>query len=195
MALNLGVAVSIVGEVDSSGSGVAQVIDVARRLRLRNTAQAAPADKAYTARLVLDPGGHQDLDLSAELLDAVGVRSTFTEVRVIFVAAAVANAHAVRVGGAGASAFVAPFGGGDDALTLPAGGLAVLTAPGAGQWPVDAGAATLRLANAGGVAAVTCDLVVVGSTVGGGESPGGGSDPAGTIGFNFNDPNDLWQAV
>lgn len=187
MALNLGVAVSIVGEV-ATPSGAVQSVGVTRRLRMTDGAASGAADKVYAARVTIAAGAAQDLDLASALLDAVGNASAFAEVRALLVAADAANAADVRIGAAPSSPFSAPFADAGDALVAKPGSFSVLAAPGDGQWPVTEAAGVLRLANPDGASAVSCVLIVVGASGSGGSDPGGGGTP-GVIGFDFSDPD------
>jgi hypothetical protein len=123
----------------------------------------ATADALYDDKANLGAAASSEIDLAGALVDPAGDVVTFAKVYAIGVFAEKANAHALQVGGAAANAFFGPFKDVTDALSIPAGGCALVANP--AGWPVTAGTGDLlKLANAGGVSAIGYRLVVLGAS-------------------------------
>jgi len=118
------------------------------------------ASKAYVNSVEIAASGDTTLDLSA-LTDPLGADLSLTKVKAIIVKAAAGNTNNVVMGAAGSNPFLGPLGGTAPTVTIPPGGVAMLTAPKAG-WTVST-AVNLKFANSAGGSAVNFDLVIVGT--------------------------------
>lgn len=131
---------------------------------LLNGTGANQADRIFADKRTLAPSASEDLDLAGVLADPLGAVLTFVKVKAILLRADKANPNDVVVGGASANQFVGPFGGATHTVSVPPGGAALFAAPAAG-WGVIAGSGDLlKIANGGGGASVTYDIVIVGTS-------------------------------
>lgn len=105
--------------------------------------------------------GNDDLDLAGGVIDAFGNTLTFTNVKVLCVKAADANTTNVILGAEGTNEFSSFLGTDADTVTIPPGGMFLITNPGATGFVVTAGTGDkLRVAAASGT--VEYDIIVVG---------------------------------
>lgn len=131
--------------------------------QLTNGTGANQAQAVYAAQRTITASSSENLDLNGTLLDAFGATVAITKVKAILIYAAIANTNDVVVGGAGANAWVAPFGSNTDKINVKPGGIQVLIAPDANGYAVVAGTADLlKVANGGAGTSVTYDIVIIG---------------------------------
>jgi len=123
------------------------------------------ADLLFVDTRTIAASSNDDLDLAGgSLSDPLGNALTFATVKAILVKAAAGNTNDVVVGGEDSAAFVGPFGGTDETISIPPGGSCLLTAPVDG-WAVTATAADiLRIANSAGGTGVDYDIMIVGTS-------------------------------
>ena len=137
--------------------------NVKRRAVFQDGVTAGKADKIFGDTRTILAAANDDLDLAGGLTDEFGVVINFAKIKAIVIAAAAGNVNDVKVGGAAANQFVGPFGAAAHTVSVPPGGLLVLTAP-ANGWAVTAATGDLlRIANAAG-SAVTYDIVIIGTS-------------------------------
>lgn len=131
---------------------------------LQSGIAAGQADKLFADQRTLAASATENLDLAGSLLDPLGAIVTFVSVKAIMIRASAANTNNVVVGGAASNAFAGPLGGTAPTLTVPPGGIVLLTAPKTG-WPVVASTGDLlKVANGGAGTPVTYDVIVIGTS-------------------------------
>lgn len=124
---------------------------------------ADQADRIFHDQRTIAASGTDDLDLAGSLTDPFGAALTFADVRLIFIAAALANTNNVIVGG-DANALL--FGGAAaHTVTVRPGGMFLLAARDATAYAVTAGTGDiLQVANSGAGTSATYDVVVIGAS-------------------------------
>lgn len=124
------------------------------------------ADLVWGDTNTLAASANTDLDLAAgALTGALGGTLTFARVKAIMLLAASDNTNNVVLGGAASNQFIGPFGAGTQTISVPPGGVALLTAPGVTGWAVTAGTGDLlRIANSGAGSTVTYTVLIVGAS-------------------------------
>lgn len=142
------------------GSAVAKFTGIAD-VDLASGVADNQADKVYSDRIQIAASGDTTLDLSA-LIDPMGVDLAFAKVKAILVKAAAGNTNNVVIGAAGSNPFLGPLGGTTPTISVPPGGVAMLTAP-KGGWTVST-AVNLKLANSSSGSVVNFDLIIVGTS-------------------------------
>jgi hypothetical protein len=126
---------------------------------------ANQADLCYVENRTIAASGTATLDLAGVLLDIYGATITFARIKAILIFAAAANTNNVLMGGAGANAFIGPFGSSTDTISTKPGGITALVAPDATAWAVTAATADLlKFTNSAAGTGVTYDLVIVGAS-------------------------------
>jgi len=128
---------------------------------------AGQADRLYSKTHTLAASTNVDLDLAGGVTDANGVTITFAKVKGIYVEAASGNTNNVVVGAAASNAFVGPFGAGTHTLSVRPGGLKLIAVGSAdlNAYAVTAGTGDLlRIANSGAGTAVTCHVIIWGTS-------------------------------
>jgi hypothetical protein len=121
-------------------------------------------DLEYIAQRTLAASANEDLDLAGALADPFGTTLTFVKVRGIYIKAASGNTNSVIIKPAASNGFTGPFGAAAHTITLPPGGVFLVTAPVAG-WAVTAGTGDkINIANSAGSTTVTYDIHVIGAS-------------------------------
>jgi hypothetical protein len=129
-------------------------------------AGASQVDRAFADTRTIAASGTDDLDLTGTALqDILGANLALVRVKLIAIFAYSANTNNVVIGNAAATPFLGPFGAATHTVTLPPGGMFMVSAPTAAGWTVGAGASDLlRVANSGAGTSVTYDVVILGSS-------------------------------
>lgn len=163
--VDLEVAGRVTGAYSGSGFGAGtQRFDERYLLQLATGTGTGQADLVYAGQRTLAASGSENLDLAGGLTDAFGSTLTFVDVKAILVFASASNTNSVVVGGAASNAFTGPWGGTTPTTSIPPGGFAVFSHPGAG-WTVTASTGDiLKVANSGGSTGVTYRIVVIGAS-------------------------------
>lgn len=128
---------------------------------LANGTGSNQADLVYADQRTIAASGSETLDLTA-LVGPLGEVVSFAKVKAILIKAAAGNTNNVVVGDAAVDPFTGPLGGTTPTITVPPGGVALLTAPAAG-WSTTS-ATDLKVANSGAGTGVTYDIEVVGTS-------------------------------
>ncbi|GAA3077830.1 hypothetical protein [Streptosporangium carneum] len=143
---------------------VSAPLSFARQLNLADGTGLNQANRLWSDERTLAASASEDLDLAGVLTDPFGASITFARVKGLIVAAPLANANNVVVGGASSNPFVGPFGAGTHTVAVRPGGLLVLMAPDATGYAVTAGTGDLlKVANSGAGSSVTYQIVVIGA--------------------------------
>lgn len=146
-------------------SPVQAVMNIARSFGWTTGTGAGQADRIFADTRTLTASSTEDLDLAGgPLVDAVGVAFTLARIKLLYVAAAVANANNVVIGGV-ANGLAGPLSPAASGLcTIQPGGVALFIA-GVGATGYVVTPATgdlLHVANGGAGTSVTYDVVVIG---------------------------------
>lgn len=120
------------------------------------------ASEAATDTRMIAAGGSEDLDLAAGLVDPVGEPVSIEAVKVLAIVADDGNAHDILIGAAAADP-VGLFADGSDVARVKPGGMVLFAAPDPYGYQLFDGAGLLRVANDGGVSAVTYTVIVLGA--------------------------------
>lgn len=121
------------------------------------------ANQVFTDQRTLTASSTEDIDLSGSLSDAFGNTITFTAVKAILISSLSTNTNNVLVGGASSNQFINWVADSSDIITIPPGGMFMLTAP-LGGFGVTAGTGDLlKIANSGGGSSVVYDVVLIGT--------------------------------
>jgi hypothetical protein len=164
MSIDLTIAASIRGKLESSGEGGTAALDISERLTqvLTNGTGANQANAVYIDEFSIAASGTLNIDLSGSLVDRLGNALVFTAVKAILLIADAANTNNVIYGN-GTNPFVGPFSAGTATITAKPGTVQLLTDFSAAGWPVFAGSAdVIKLENSAGSTAVTGTIVIVG---------------------------------
>lgn len=139
-------------------------LKLARQYNWPDGTTADKADRIFHDTRTIAISGSDDLDLAGVLTDPFGATITFADVRLIFIAAALANTNNLVVGG-DANALL--FGGAAaHTVTVRPGGIFMLAARDATGYPVTAATGDiLQIANSGAGTTVTYDVVIIGASV------------------------------
>lgn len=123
------------------------------------------ADRLFHERRTITSGNSYAYDLAGVLLDQMGAVVTFARIKaLVIVSLATADAAQLDVGGAAANAWVSWVNDATNIVTVMAGGVMILFAPGATAYEVVAGTADqLKVAAVG--ADVEFDIAIVGASV------------------------------
>jgi hypothetical protein len=122
-------------------------------------------DLVYMAERTLADGISEELDLFGGLTDAFGDTLNFARIKTIAIRIT-SGASNLIVGGAAANGFVGWFADATDKLTVPFGGVFLLTSPDAIGWVVtDATADLLKFQHDGtDTADITYELTLIGAS-------------------------------
>jgi hypothetical protein len=124
------------------------------------------ADLRYLARMTLAASATQNLDLNGVMIDELGAPFNPARIVALMVVADDANTNDVVIGGAGANAFVGPFGAAAHTVAVRPGGTLLLFAPKGTGWPVTAATADLlKLTNSAAGTAVSFSIALLGRSV------------------------------
>ncbi len=149
---------------DTPNAAAAAEISATFEKAITSGTGAGAADILFSDNRNLAASTSEDLDLAGGVSDALGVTTTFADVKAIMIRAAAGNGDNIVVGAAAATPFVGPFADATDAIEIPPGGIVMLVHPGAG-WAVGAGASDLlKVANADGAAAADYEIIIVGAS-------------------------------
>lgn len=133
-------------------------------LELTSGTGNSQCDLEYIAQRTLIASANEDLDLAGSLLDPFGATLTFVKVRGLYIKAAAGNTNSVVIKPAAANGFNGPFGAAAHTITLPPGGVFLVTAP-VGGWAVTAGTGDkINIANSAAGTSVTYDIHVIGAS-------------------------------
>ena len=126
---------------------------------------ANQGDLVYMAERTLADGIAEELDLYGGLTDAFGDTLNFARIKAIAIRIT-SGASNLIVGGAAANTFVGWFADATDKLTVPFGGVLLLTSPDATGWAVtDATADLLKFQHDGtDTADITYELTLIGAS-------------------------------
>lgn len=163
--LNLAVLATVVGNLDAPSDliNIIGKVDSGGRVDYKTGVGAGQANLMFADRRTLAASANEDLDLVGSLLDPFGAVLNFARVKAIIIVAAAANTNKVVIGGAAANAFVGPFGGATEKLSIDPGGMLVLATRTAAGWPVTAATADLlRIANGAAGSPVTYEIIIIG---------------------------------
>ncbi len=139
-------------------------LDVSKLWQVTAGTGTGKADKLYAGARTLTASSSESLDLAGGLTDPLGATLTFVHVKAIMVIADTGNTNNVQVGGAASNTFAGPFADATDIVSIPPGGSAVFTHPGAG-WTVTASTGDiLKVANSSSGTSVTYQLVLIGTS-------------------------------
>lgn len=126
---------------------------------------ANQADLIWHDERTLAASTSENLDLAGGLTDAFGNVLTFARIKGIIVAASLANANLVQVGGAASNAFVNWVANSSDIINVRPGATFAMVAPDATAYAVTGGTADiLKIANSGAGTPVTYDIVLIGAS-------------------------------
>lgn len=151
-------AAKLSGAVDLSN--VHQDIDYQKLLALANGTGANQANQIFSDTRTLASAANETLDLSGSLTNAFGESVTFTKLKAMIVQNK--GTTDLTIGNAASNQFASFLGGATQTLVVPAGGVLVLTAPGANGFAVTAGTGDqLKFTNGSG-ASLDYDLVLIG---------------------------------
>lgn len=111
------------------------------------------ADKLFHERRTITAGNSYTYDLAGVLADEMGNTVSFARVKILAILSlATADAAQLDVGGAASNAWISWLNDATDIVTVTAGGVLLLFAPGLTAYPVTAGTADqLKVAAVGGV--------------------------------------------
>jgi len=127
---------------------------------------AYQADLHWTDRRTLTASASENLDLAGGLVDPFGVTITFARVRAWFVAADIANANTVVVGGAASNAWATWCGATTHTVTIRPGGIILFVAPDVTGYAVTAATADLlKILNGGAGTSVVYTAGFLGASV------------------------------
>lgn len=136
------------------------VIDYQTNVALDNGTGANQANQVFSDTRTLTTGSNETLDLNATLLNALGESVTFTKVKVLFIRNK--GTTDLTIGGATTNGFISWVGGATQTVLVPAGGVLLLSAPGASGFTCTAGTADqLKIANSAG-ASCDYDIIIIG---------------------------------
>lgn len=156
-SLLLKLAARLSGAIDLSTTR--QDIDYSKLLELANGTGANQANQVFVDSRSLASGANETIDLSGSLTNAIGESVTFTAIKVLMIKNN--GTTALTVGNAASNQFSSYLGAAAHTMIVPAGGVALHTAPSAG-FAVTAGTGDqLKVENAAGA---TCayDLILIG---------------------------------
>lgn len=124
---------------------------------------AGKADRVFTDTRTLALSANEDLDLAGALTDPFGATLTFVKVKAIIITADAGNTNDVVVAQGSATPFNGPLGDAST-ISIPPGGIFVITAPTDG-WAVGAGATDkLNVLNGGAGTPITYSIAVLGTS-------------------------------
>lgn len=130
---------------------------------LESGTSSGKADRFYQDDFSIAGSGSTNYDLAGSLTGGLGAAAVFAKVKAIVLVASPGNVNSIVVGN-GTAPFVGPFGAGTESVSIPPGGLLMLTAPAAG-WSVTATTGDiLKLANSSSGTAVAGKLFVIGTS-------------------------------
>lgn len=166
MALNTsiraGIDALLTGTTDLGSTSAPLAISYTKSLS--SGTATGQADLVYADVNTLAASATLDVDLAGTLPGALGGTVVFAKVKAILLYADEGNTNNVVLGGAAATQFVGPFGAATHTVAVQPGGVALLSAPGAG-WTVAAGSTDfLRVANSAGSTSVTYRMIIVGTS-------------------------------
>jgi len=156
--LKINVAQSNNGDINTAISNTA----LNEVLSLLNGTGLNQANQVWSDNSQLAISGVDSLDLAGVLLDAFGNAITFTNIVAIAVIADAGNGDNIEIGG-NANAFASFLGDPTDVVTVPPGGMFLITAPDATGFPVTASTADiLDITNADAAAVANYKIVLIG---------------------------------
>lgn len=121
-------------------------------------------DLEYNSTQILTASSNLDYDVRGGLTDAFGATINFVKIKGIYIKAAYGNTNSVVVKPGASNGFTGPFGAATHTITIPPGGLFMVTAPKSG-WSVTAGTGDLiNIANSSSGSSVTFDLHIIGTS-------------------------------
>lgn len=122
------------------------------------------ANRVFADTRTIAASANEDIDLAGSLVDPLGGPAVFAKVKAIMIKAAAGNTNNVVVKPAASNGFLGPFGAATHTITIPPGGVFLVSAPAAG-WAVTGGTVDLiNVANSGAGTGVTYDIVVLGTS-------------------------------
>jgi hypothetical protein len=139
-------------------------LDVLKLMTITAGTGTGKADRLFAGSRTIAASSSENLDLAGTLTDPLGATLTFVHVKALLVIADAANTNSVLVGGAASNGFAGPFADVTDIATIPPGGSALFTHPGAG-WTVTAATGDiLKVANSSSGTGVTYRVVIIGTS-------------------------------
>lgn len=126
---------------------------------------AGKVDLLHVSSRTLAASATENLDLTGtSIQDPFNTNLAFANIKAILIRAAVGNTNNVIIGGAGANAFVGPFGAATETHIIRPNGRFLVYEPGAG-WTVTPGTGDLfKILNSGGGTSVSFDVVLLGAS-------------------------------
>lgn len=149
------------GAVDQGSTLAALLLDMG--FTLDDGTGSGEADRVFSDQRSLSASATETHDLTS-LTDVFGAALSFAKIKVIAIKAAASNTNNVLVGAAASNQFLGPLAHSSDIISIPPGGVALLTAPASG-WAVANGSTdNLKIANSAGSTAVLYDIMLVGTS-------------------------------
>ncbi|GIH91938.1 hypothetical protein ACFFMN_33970 [Planobispora siamensis] len=166
MPLSARALLQLSADLTSSGdlfSGTAST-PFSRQISFSDGAGLNQANRIWSDERTLVASANEDLDLAGVLTDPFGATVTFARIKALIVAASLANANNVVVGGGASNPFINWASGTTPAVIVRPGGLLALFAPDATGYVVTGGTGDLlRVANSGAGTPVTYQIVLIGA--------------------------------
>lgn len=161
-------SISLLIAVAQSGNGDLNTaisnIEINELTQLLDGTGADQANQTFSDSRTLALSTSEELDLSGTLLDAFGNTIAFTAIKAMLVIADAGNGDNIEVGGSASNGFDTWVADPTDVVTVPPGGMFLITAPDVTGFPVTASTGDLlKINNVDSGASATYKIVLIGT--------------------------------
>lgn len=162
-SITMSVLATVAKALALPGSGASSSLVYSKQISYDDGTGDGQCNVVYAEERTLGNGATDSLDLSGVMLQTpLGTDLALTKVKAIAVYADPGNTDTIVIGGAGATAFMGPFGANTDTIALGPGGMVLLSDP-LGGWDVTATTADiLKIVNSAAGAQAIYDIMIFG---------------------------------